>query len=517
MPKPPEPPEPEIHAAARRGDLVALERLVAAGHDINARTDLEVDNGPHLRSLTPLMVAARSIDGASHETLTWLLEHGADLRATSEGGETAAWYAAGKGGRWDFHEWRLADNHVDRLRALLDAGLDPNETTFHGKSLLVEACGAGDPARIQLLFARGVSAKFVPGNERTRSTQKDMMADMLATSGMEGEAAAEMLNMLKPANPGGRDSFAIPLFAAAESGVAECIRLLLAHGADLHERDARGQTALMHAASPAAAEALISAGSDPNARTPRGEDVLSTILGGASCTAGLCGPGRFDVARVLLAHGAILDQSGTRFENTRLYDAAFRHQADTVSFLLSIGRDAAETDARGQTALHAICWQGEYSDPDMNVCCEQIIRALVSSGASVDARDSSGNTPLHEATDGDWGNQTAVRVLLELGAQPDPQNSAGQTPLMDAASRGEIECVRLLLAAGANPDTRNQDGFNARDYARGHLDSWRQINAEGPTDPRLGPADEQRARHQQALRDAEESQNLLRNPPIPPS
>src|SRR5437899_2410910 len=111
MTKPPAPPEPEIHRAARFGDAAALDRCLAAGADINARADLEVDNGSHLRKLTPLMVAARSVDGATVETLRWLLGHGAELRARSEGGETAAWYAAGKGGRWGFHEWRHCPDH----------------------------------------------------------------------------------------------------------------------------------------------------------------------------------------------------------------------------------------------------------------------------------------------------------------------------------------------------------------------------------------------------------------------
>jgi len=59
------PPEPEIHRAARTGDHTAIERLLAAGADVDERADLEFDHGPHLRGLTPLLTAARSIDGAT--------------------------------------------------------------------------------------------------------------------------------------------------------------------------------------------------------------------------------------------------------------------------------------------------------------------------------------------------------------------------------------------------------------------------------------------------------------------
>lgn len=88
------PPELLIHCAARLGDLAELGRLLAQGVDINTRADIEYDRGPSLRGLTPLMVAARSDDGATVETLRWLIEHGADPRVRSEGGVTAAWYAA---------------------------------------------------------------------------------------------------------------------------------------------------------------------------------------------------------------------------------------------------------------------------------------------------------------------------------------------------------------------------------------------------------------------------------------
>jgi Ankyrin repeat len=74
-------PEPPIHRAARLGDLAELERLLAAGEDVNSRADLEYDYGPFLRQLTPLVVAARSEDGTTAETLRWLLGHGADPRA----------------------------------------------------------------------------------------------------------------------------------------------------------------------------------------------------------------------------------------------------------------------------------------------------------------------------------------------------------------------------------------------------------------------------------------------------
>jgi len=513
MTKPPEPSEPPIHAAARTGDIAALERFVRGGVDINLATDLEVDNGPHLRQLTPLMVAARSIDGASVETLRWLIDHGADLHAKSEGGETAAYYAAGKGGRWHFHSWRVVPDHASRLAFLLDAGLSPDETNFVGRSLVAEACEAGDIARLEVLLSRGASLSSQIGLAESGSSSEASFWREVAPAGMTEEQIHELIASMPRGNPGGRSSFTIPLFCAASSGSAECVCMLLRAGVDVNERDESGQVALMHAGSAAVAVALMDAGLDANVRTLDGEDAIAVLLRGASCDNGLCSTSRFDVVRALMSRGGRLGEVGDRYGTKRLYDAAFRHDVDTVEFLLSVGCRACEIDERGRTALHGICWQGEYSDPYTNAACEQIIRALVAAGADVNARDEGGHTPLREAVDGDWGNQTAVRVLIELGALVDTVGDDGRTPLMSAAGEGDVGSVTLLLAAGADPHRQATDGLTAKDYATEHLRSWETISRAMTYDPSLGTAEEQRARHEDALQKARECAALFDEPP----
>jgi ankyrin repeat protein len=464
MPKPPEPPEPPIHRAARLGDVHALEQLIAAGADVNARADLEVDNGPHLRQLTPLMVAARSIDGATVETLRWLLEHGADLHARSEGTNTAAWYAAGKGGRWEFHPWRLCEDHAERLRFLLDSGLDPHETNFIGRSLLTEACEAGDPARLRLLLDRGCRASE-------------------------------------------RSSYQIPLFRAAASGCALCVQMLLEAGADPDVVDASGETSLFHAGSPEVARLLLRAGLRPDHRDAFGSDVLSSLLKG-NCCGGVCGPGRFDIVRVLIEAGADINTLD-KWPHSRLAEAAFGHSDDAVEFLLALGADVKPPPG-APTALHCICWQGEYDAPEVNAACERIIRVLVKAGIPASARDPDGDTPLHEAAGGDWGNPTAIRVLLELGADPNARGETGETPLIYAAQNPDLRVVRLLLEAGADPALADHDGRTAIDRAREHRETWITL-AAAPAEPILPgeTAADVTARHQKALVEAEESLRMM--------
>lgn len=518
------PQEPRIHRAARKGDLGALEALLAEGANINERADLEHDNGPHLKGLTALMVAARSIDGADTDTLHWLVEHGADIHARSDGGNTAAWYAAGHGGRWEFHARAVTPDHAERLRYLLDLGLDPNECNFIGRSLLTEACEAGDPARVALLLERGVSA-VVMGPQSLRPDGAAHVSRMLADHGLTHRADGPV---------GSANSFQIPLFCAARSGSAECVRLLLEKGADPNGRDSSGSTALMAAGSAEVVRLLLEAGADRDATDAYGNDALEAILED-SCDSGACGPARFEVARALVEAGADIARVD-RYGKNRLASAAFGHHADAVEFLLRLGARADARDTEGGTALHSMCWQGEYQDEDVNRACERIIRALVAAGVPIDAVDEDGQTPMHEAAGGDWGNPTAIRTLLDLGAKVDPEDHDANTPLMVAARSGEVACIKLLCEAGADPRKKNGEGLTALDEAESHLESWRDIVASGPDmsmaemekqvneeiSRDLGEPvddsstdlsqllDEQTQRHHSALQEAEEAAELLR-------
>lgn len=114
-----------------------------------------------------------------------------------------------------------------------------------------------------------------------------------------------------------------------------------------------------------------------------------------------------------------------------------------ITWLVDRGADINARDTYQRTALyhHAAYWQSSAE-------------ALLNAGAGIDLADYQNNTPLHNAVAG--GKTGTVRLLIRSGAEIDYKNGSGQTPL----ERGLIQCrnagitdmadiAGALLAAGA--------------------------------------------------------------------
>lgn len=257
--------------ACYRGDLPLLEKLYSEGHELNCYTDVKIDYKKSIESaptkyyehpgnfkficqaVTPLMVAARSTSGANLKTVQWLIEHGAWLYTTSVGGVTAAWYAASRSDWYGFDspDKSSASDRAARLAYLLDCGLDPDETTINGRSLLVESCFGGDSERVRVLLDRGVK----PTLDRSYRAMLNAQWINITTEGIPPMGGNE---------PQGHVwAHQIPLFAASMGGNTDCIQLLLDSGGDPNEREGHGFTALAYAATRAAVETLHGKGTRP--------------------------------------------------------------------------------------------------------------------------------------------------------------------------------------------------------------------------------------------------------------
>ena len=121
--------------------------------------------------------------------------------------------------------------------------------------------------------------------------------------------------------------------------------------------------------------------------------------------------------------------------------------ASDVRAAVSAGADLGARDEIGRTPLH---WAAE-SNPAASV-----IVALIEAGADPGARDDDGATPLHAAALNPAAS--VIEALIEAGADPDARAEGGFAPLHIAAIRGNVATIRSLLAGGADADARAADG-----------------------------------------------------------
>jgi ankyrin repeat protein len=198
------------------------------------------------------------------------------------------------------------------------------------------------------------------------------------------------------------------LAAAAASGSAEAVGLLLAHGAPVDKLGPVG-----HAANPDCAGELLEAGAS---------------LDGS--LADVVGRGYDATARYLVARACPVD---FRANHHGLWFAA---AAGGIGWLidraLADGVDIDVTDAFRGPALVAAVRTGRASTVDR----------LLAAGATV--------TPGAVAAAAGHGRTAILRTLLDRGGDPDSHDLRG-TALYQAADGGFRDTVALLLGAGADP------------------------------------------------------------------
>ena len=171
---------------------------------------------------------------------------------------------------------------------------------------------------------------------------------------------------------------------------------------NLEKRDSSGATPLMRATRAndiAAAEALIKAGADVNAKDNIQDSPY--LYAGAR--------GYLEILNMTLENGADL-KSINRYGGTALIPAAERGHVDTVKRLIEAGVDVNHVNRLGWTALIEAVILGDGSDN-----YQKIVQILIDSGADVNFKDREGVSTLQHARL--RGYKDIERLLIEGGAQ----------------------------------------------------------------------------------------------------
>jgi len=430
-----------LHWAARADDVELVNALLRAGANPKATNRY---------GQQPLAFAATN---GNAEIITALLDAGADANATSEGGEPILMTAARTGKvdalrvllrrgasanateRW-FGEtammWAAAENHADAVRVLAEAGADVNIRSTVIEAPILEFPRSGGP---NSPFPRG-------GWTALMYAARDGATDAaLALAGLGAELNTAALPQtdvpMKPAEIANalRDNVGTTalVFAIINSHY-DLAAMLLEQGANPNVADMTGMAALYAAVDmnslqwvqgrPAPilsdkldavdlVKLLLHKGANPNVRLSRGplkrhHDAGSTMNFGAGATPLMRAARTNDVAvmRLLLDGGAdpfitLPDRTnalmiaagaglgGLRGEGIRIVTPTERGAVDAVTLLLDRGMDADAFNNAGNTALHSAINRGD-----------EVVKRLVSRGASIHLKNKAGLTPLDLASGG---------------------------------------------------------------------------------------------------------------------
>jgi ankyrin repeat protein len=366
-----------LHCAVAHGNLDSVKALLQFGSDIEART---------LDNQTPLHLAS----SANHpDIISFLLSKGADPHVTDRDGNTFLHLAA---------ESRL------RKAAL--------ETRNH------QNCGCRQ------------KHERVSRNERRRLTFQSLLK-------LPVDVAARNAN----------NETALDL--AASAGHEDIVYIILSSMPTVEEPDFASllQISVAHGRQKLVKE-LASHPKNPGLQSASWDKILLSA----------CRNGDLETAEVAAGHGGSIEKGRKEIQQT-FQNALRRENLNTVRFLIEKDYvDLEEKDHEGKNALHQICTFISRTFKVTDQTRSEIADLLIKHGVNPDHRTKSGQTALHLAVASMDVN--LVRTLLTHGASVEIRDQSGSTPLLVASKHNfSTGIIDLLLQVRSYPSAQDHEGY----------------------------------------------------------
>jgi ankyrin repeat protein len=423
---------------SRDPKIVAL--LLNSGADPNARAEA---------GETPVMRGARA---GNAEVMRLLLAHGGDPNAKEPSQDQTALM------------WAISQRQSDVAQLLVERGAD---VRAHTKSPRVKAAAMGDGESGNRAYASAALLSR-PGNGN------GVTPLLFAARVGDLESARILLQAGADVNETGNDGLSALTLATVRANVPLAL-YLLDHGANAN-LDGAGYTALHWAAGTWESELTVRS--------------ISIDRGVWATAAGLR-TGRLELVKALLAHGADPNarmktgpfrlgttKSPDRPElegTTPLILAAMAGDAAVMRALVERGADPQLKTRQNGTVLMAAAGMGHVQGEDLikDSNALEAAKLAVQSGVDVKAADSAGNTALHYAAY--MRHDAVVQFLVDQGASLEAKNKFGETPLwvselvIQFFAGGTFQLVRsstgdLLRKHGAKPVEASYTRARPRDW-----------------------------------------------------
>ncbi|WP_265029658.1 ankyrin repeat domain-containing protein [Wolbachia endosymbiont (group A) of Philonthus cognatus] len=431
--------ETSLHLAIKKGKLSVVTLLLDRGANIEARGDDDK---------TPLHFAAQ---GGNVDIVKLLLDRGIQVNIEDVFSRTPLHFAA-------------QGSNVDIVKLLLDRGANiEHKTKFTGTPLHF-AAREGNLDIVQLLLDEGA-------NIEARSNFLNKTSLHIAAENNKSEVVKLLLD--GDANIEAKDeNDNTALLLAVNADGLDVIKLLLDKNANIEVKDEFGRTPIILAAQGSrwnVVKLLANKGANINGETT---EYKGTPLHFAA------GEGNVDIAKFLLERGAYIYSQDNR-NRQPLHYAVKTGKLDIVKLLLDGGANPNVKDMDDQTPLNLATQKGyldivEILKPAQQGLDKELLTAvrgsnlnrvkdLISRGASLEAKDKKGSTPLHLAS---WnGNFEVVKYLIKEGANLEVKNYSLRTPLYDASGSGNLDVVKYLVEQGADINAKDIFGKKSIHFA----------------------------------------------------
>jgi ankyrin repeat protein len=155
-----------------------------------------------------------------------------------------------------------------------------------------------------------------------------------------------------------------------------------------------------------------------------------------------------DAVRLLIKHGANVNEGAGPIYNTPLHFAVREDYFELVSLLLENRANVNATNKEGTMPLHL-------------AKSEEVGRFLIDKGAIINADTSEGKNVLHLAE-----NEKIFEMLIQKGVEVDEKDNYGNTPLHMASLRSKLKIAEILIEKGAKVKAVNSEGKNILHLAK---------------------------------------------------